>query len=161
TPLDLAQAMEGLHVQIAERRRVTRGPVLRLPRTALYAGQGVNERPRPYLASVRHALDRLGFPYSMLEETDVCPRLAGLAALGVPGGNARDIVEGWPATGLGRAAPWQSAGTARGIGTRGLSAIRAFVRRGGTYVGIGAGGGLLAGPAFLQLIDFEVVAATL
>jgi hypothetical protein len=122
----------------------------------------VNERPKPYLAAVRFALDRFGFPFTLLEETEVTP--AGLRALDVlvvPGGNAQEIVSGWSSTGIGRTPPWQSAGRPRGVGPRGLAAIREFVRRGGTYVGIGSGGGLLAGPEFLGLLDFEVVAATL
>ena len=122
----------------------------------------MNERPKPYLAAVRLALDRFEFPLTLLEETDVTlPRLEALDVLVIPGGRAEEIVSGWSSTGIGRAPPWESAGRSRGIGPRGLAAIRDFVRRGGTYVGIGSGGGLLAGPGYLGLLDFEVVAHTL
>jgi hypothetical protein len=162
TPLEVAQAARGLHVAPAESRGPVTGLTLRLPRTGLYAGQGVNERPKPYLAGVRLALDRFRFPYTLLEEADVTAAgLGTLDVLVVPGGHAPEIVSGWSATGIGRTPPWRSAGRSRGIGARGLAAIREFVRRGGTYVGIGSGGGLLAGPAFLALVAFEVVAATL
>jgi hypothetical protein len=74
----------------------------------------------------------------------------------VPGGHATEIIHGWDRDALVHAAPWAPPGRPRGIGAAGVEAIRAFVRTGGGFVGLGSGGGVLA-VKHARLIDAVLV----
>jgi len=127
---------------------------VRRPRIAVYGGQGVDQRHHVLEGSVRYALDRMGFPYISIAAGDVRDGiLNGVQLLIVPGGWAREIVDGWEDPPL----PWQPPGPRDGLGPGGVSEIRKFVDGGGRYLGIGSGGGLLASHAYAGLVDADVV----
>lgn len=129
-------------------------PPLRLPRTALYAGQGI---PHFESGEIAWALEQGGFPYRRLETNDLS--LADADVLIVPNGSAAEIVNGWNPEASSRKAPWQVHEPAQGIGERGLESIRRFVEAGGTYVGLGGGGALLSGKDYLRIATVEMVPA--
>ena len=137
----LAAAPEGL-------RRATRA------RIAVYAGQGVDQRHHVLEGSVRYALDQMRFPYVSIDAGDVRGGvLRGVDLLIVPGGWAREIVDGWEDPPL----PWQPPGPRDGLGPGGVGEIRKFVEAGGRYLGIGSGGGLLASHAYAGLVDAVLI----
>jgi hypothetical protein len=100
-------------------------------------------------------LDAGGFAYQRLEAADIRRPgvLDGLDVLVVPNGVAAEIVDGWNPNAANRRFPWEMPEEPAGIGSGGISMIRRFVERGGTYVGLGAGGALLAGSAHLKISD--------
>ncbi len=135
---------------------------LRRPRVAIYAGQGTDRLHASARAELFWALKEMEFDFAALEAEDInAPSLAKFDVLLIPSGRADEIVQGWSRNTLLDQPPWQLPGEPRGIGRRGLEAIRAFVMDGGTYFGIDGGGGLLALPQFADLIDLEVVAHSL
>jgi hypothetical protein len=128
--------------------------LLRRPRIALYAGQGVDQRHQVLLGGTRAALERLGFPYVPVVAGDVRDgELSEFEMLIVPGGWAAEIVHGWDDPGP----RWQMPGRRDGLGDAGLDAVRIFVERGGRMLGIGSGGGVLASGEFLGLVDAALV----
>ena len=131
---------------------------IRLPRVALYAGQGV---PHYESADIAWALTQGGFPYRRLEAADFSSSdgLAGVDTLIVPNGSAAEIANGWNPEAANRRAPWQPHRPSEGIGDLGFEAIRKFVKAGGTYVGLGGGGALLAAKDHLGIADAEMVTA--
>jgi hypothetical protein len=133
-------------------------PPLRVPRLALYAGQGV---PHFDSGEVAWALERGGFPYRLLDGRDFTREgtLADTDVIVVPNGSAGEIARGWDPEGTSRKPPWQPHRPPEGIGERGLGAIRRFVEAGGTYVGLGGGGARLAGKDYLGLTTVEMVSA--
>ncbi len=131
---------------------------LRLPRVALYAGQGI---PHYESAEIAWALEQGGFPDRRFEATDFARAdcLADVDVLVVPNGSAAEIVDGWNPQAPNRRAPWEMHRPSEGVGQPGLEAIRRFVKAGGTYVGIGGGGALLAGKDHLRIAQAEMVPA--
>ncbi|MBI4279583.1 MAG: hypothetical protein HY660_14120 [Armatimonadetes bacterium] len=130
---------------------------LRRVRVALYADQGVDEQHAVHLAEERWGLSTLGFDFVEVSALEVARGvLARFDVLVVPGGHAEEIVKGWDRMAFVHRPPWQTPGRPRGLGRQGLARIRAFVRRGGGYVGIGAGGGTLACD-HLHILDARVV----
>jgi hypothetical protein len=129
---------------------------LRLPRIAVYAGQGI---PRTEWGEIAWSLDEAGFPYVLLGEggSSLGEKLGRFDTLVVPNGSAPEIVEGWDPEASYRKPPWQPAEPQRGIGKAGLQAIQGFVRQGGTYIGLGGGGAFLAGKDFLGLTRAEML----
>ena len=135
---------------------------LRMPRIGIYAGQGVNAHQAASLGSVRWLLHRWGFSFVLFDETNVDDKiLNSLDVVVVPNGIAAQIMNGWDATYTWYRYPWDTPGEPRGIANEGAAAIRRFVERGGSYIGLDAGGGRLAGPEFLGLLNFEIVASNL
>jgi len=133
-------------------------PPLRLPRAAVYAGQGI---PHFDSGEIIWALEQGGFPCRLLEVRDFSRErsLAEVDVLIVPNGSAAEIVKGWNPDASHRKLPWQMHTPPEGIGERGLEAIRRFVESGGTYVGLGGGGALLAGKDYLRIAKVEMVPA--
>ncbi|MGE0685574.1 MAG: hypothetical protein AB7P33_02435, partial [Dehalococcoidia bacterium] len=131
---------------------------LSLPRVAVYAGQGV---PLGESGEITWALDHGGFPYRLLDARDFGRDdvLAGIDVLVVPNGTASEIVDGWNPQASNRKAPWQLAEPVLGLGDAGLESIRRFVRGGGVYVGLGAGGAALAGDDYLGIAHVDFVPA--
>ncbi len=125
---------------------------LRLPRVAIYSGQGI---PISEWGEIAWALEQAGFPYRIIDEDGFY--LDGVDVLIMPNGSAPEIVAGWDPGATGRRSPWEPAEPSRGIGPDGMDAIRSFVNEGGTYVGLGSGGAFLAGYDYLGLTDAEMV----
>jgi hypothetical protein len=131
---------------------------LRLPRVAVYAGQGV---PLGESGEILWALDQGGFPYRLLDSRDFAAThvLEGVDVLVVPNGSAPEIVAGWNPEASNRKAPWEPAEPSQGIGEEGLDAVRRFVAAGGIYVGLGSGGAALAGNRYLGIAGVEFAPA--
>ena len=135
---------------------------LRQPTVGLYVGGGVDDRYWSTTADTAWALRRMGFRVLPIRDEDVGPEvIERITALIVPAGDADEIVNGSKHEHPWQRSPWQYASRGRGIGRRGLDAIRNFVERGGTYVGIGCGGGALATHNGLGLLEADIVAETL
>ena len=134
------------------------GAALGLPRVAMYAGQGI---PHYESAEIAWALEQGGFPYRRLEAADFSRGdcLAEVDALIVPNGSAAELANGWNPEALNRKAPWEMHRPSEGLGQRGLESIRGFVEAGGTFVGLGGGGALLAGEWHLRITTAEMVPA--
>ncbi len=130
---------------------------LTLPKTALYSGQGVDMQHYVHTAHIAWALTQMEFPYIEVREDqfkgDV---LACVDAFIVPAGEAKEILKGRDPNGIWNAYPWEPPGDPRGVEKDGLRHIVNFVKGGGTYIGIGAGGGALASQEFSGLMDFHI-----
>lgn len=126
---------------------------LSLPVVGVYAGQGVN---RADWGEVVWALKQARFPFRILDQQNVQESLKEIDALIVPSGSAPEIVNGWSPEPKGPRQHWKLPVESKGIGDDGLEAIRSWVRSGGTYIGIGSGGGLLAGQGMLSLTEAEM-----
>lgn len=131
---------------------------LRLPRAAIYMGQGVSKAE---WGETGWALEQGAFPYRLIDDNGLCRSgaLNTVDVLIVPNGSAAEIVYGWDPEARTRRSPWQAAEAPHGIGRDGLEVIRSFIRRGGTYVGLGAGGALLAGTDYLAVTEAEMIPA--
>lgn len=153
------QAMDGNHPVVSRLdRRVDRSVLrrLRAPRVALYVGQGVDDRYMAVTGDTRWACLQMGFSPIEITEADVrLDILKRFDVLIVPGGDAAEIVAGRGESQPWQREPWEQQGPRRGIGQRGLAAIRRFVERGGSYVGLGCGGATLGGTEFLGLADVQ------
>jgi hypothetical protein len=79
----------------------------------------------------------------------------------IPDGNATEIIHGWERSDLLNSPPWELPGEPRGIGQEGLEALRKFIEEGGGYIGIGAGGGLLATEGYAGLINLSLACHSL
>lgn len=133
------------------------GVPVRLPRVGVYAGQGVNHHDAASLGSIEWLLARWGFPMLLLDAEQIDDAvLQNLDILVVPNGDAFQIRHGWSSDALWNRWPWDMPGEPQPLTDRALLAIRTFVEGGGHYLGIDAGGGILAGPQFLGLLDFAV-----
>jgi len=120
------------------------------PITAVYDGQGVDQRHHLLEGSIWYAMEQMGFPYARISEDEIVDGgLEGIGLLIVPGGSADEIVDGSRKPG----APWRPPAHSKGLGGAGLGAIRTFVEAGGSYVGIGSGGGVLASKGYLGIVD--------
>lgn len=160
----LADAMRDLTVRLdaADAGAFDRSVGLRLPRVGLYVGQGVNYAEGASLGSLRWLLECWEFPVLLLGAEHLTDAVLGnLDILIVPNGSAAQIVNGWSPDALWYHYPWDMPGESRPLTAAERTAIRSFVERGGHYVGLDAGGGLLAGPKYLGLLDFEVAASNL
>ncbi len=148
-PIDATVLPSGTSVQVQ---------ALTQPTTAIYVGQGV-DRPTPSpIGDVWWSLEKLGFDVTLLEAELITPEgLSDASLLIVPEGNAADIVEGWHLSSRRSSSAWDLPGTPRGIGTAGIEAIRGFISGGSTYLGFGAGGGLLATAEYANLVDVSVL----
>lgn len=133
---------------------------LKIPRVAVYAGQGCKYDYEEYLGAIRFGLRYLELSYVEMGgrdfQRDGC--LDDIDVLVVPDGAANEIAEGMlAAPTYSSLPPWASPEGAAGIGEKGMLAIRRFVQQGGRYVGVGLGGGALAGEGWLALINIRVV----
>jgi len=118
---------------------------LQLPRIAVYAGQGADEKNHTFAGDTLWALDFLGFPYAQVNETEVREDvLNGIDVLIVPNGAALEMLNGWNIEAQNYLRPWQVPGRVGGLGSIGLEKISRFIDRGGRYIGISSGGGALA-----------------
>jgi hypothetical protein len=142
----------GVALEVAPRTPPPALAPLRLPRVAIYSGQGI---PISEWGEIAWALEQGGFPYRLMNEDGFS--LDGVDVLIMPNGSAPEIVVGWDPEATGRRSPWEPAEPSRGMDSEGMGAIRNFVYEGGTYVGLGGGGALLAGRDYLGLTDAEMV----
>jgi hypothetical protein len=153
-------AATGLHLRVVALPAGTSitGRKLSKPSIGLYAGQGV-DRPTPApTADLWWGLEDLEFDFTLLEADGITAQgLERYDLLIVPEGNASDIVAGWQMSSRRSADWWDMPGEPRGIGQAGLAAIRAFVEAGGSYLGFGSGGGLLAASEYAGMIDLTVL----
>jgi hypothetical protein len=154
---DLGAGLGGELVAV-DRRALERAQEIHIPRVGLYAGQGVDTQHCVHKAHLAWALQQMAFPFSELLETDFDDdALSRFDVLIVPAGDAAEIVDGRDPTGIWNSSPWEAAGERRGIGEPGLEAISAFVRSGGGYIGVGAGGGALISESFAGLMDVRLL----
>lgn len=138
---------------------------LRLPKVALYNGQGVDGMNARFRADTEYALELLGFPFGFVTEDDIKSGLSNFDALLIPAGDASEIINGWNLKFGWNKAPWQPPGSPKGIGTKGVDAIKEFVKKGGGYIGVSSGGAALAckevgGIADVRMHKFESKAKT-
>jgi len=155
--LDLGIVLGG-KLTAVDRRVLERAQEMHSLRVALYAGQGVDTQHHVHKAHLAWALQQMAFPFSELLETDFDEDpLSRFDVLVVPAGDAAEIVDGRDPTGIWNSSPWEAAGERRGIGEHGLEAIAAFVRSGGGYVGVGAGGGALISDGFAGVMDVRLL----
>jgi len=147
TPGLMAELVKGRGVQARRLapRRLLRGYRVRAPRVALYTGQGVDERNLVFKADTDWALRSLGFlPIPVTERDIEGGALRYFDLLVVPGGDSKEILEGWRNDLQWNKLPWQLPGQPKGLRQEGLKAVKSFIEEGGGYIGIGAGGASLA-----------------
>ena len=142
----------GIALENAGERKGEEREALRLPQVAVYNGQGVSPADS---GEIVWALERGAFPYRLVDADSLGVALDGVDVLVVPNGTAGEIVHGWNPEATAQRSPWEPSEPAHGLGQDGLAAISDFVNRGGTYVGLGAGGALLAGKGFLEISKAE------
>lgn len=120
---------------------------------AVYGGQGVADyAAEGQLGGVERLLSGAGICYEILTALDIeRGALDKIDVFIVPKGNLAAIRDGNRADAFWHSSPWEPEEPSRGVPAE---AIREFVRRGGRYVGLDAGGGLLA--LELGLIDCEL-----
>jgi len=155
TPGDLVSCIvDGLPVTVSPAEDENVVQIIRRPRIALYAGQGVDQRHHLLEGGIRYGLERMGFPFVRIKAADLRNGvLQNVDLLVVPGGSATEIVHGWPDPGP----RWRRPAVPDGIGQSGLEAILRFVDHGGRYLGIGSGGGVLGTKGYLGLVDAQLV----
>src|SRR5208337_4366161 len=141
--------------------RAPKGPKLKRCRVALFSGQGVDEIHHVYWADSYQSLQFLKFDFECLTASDLHEKLAGFDVLLVPGGDAEQILHGWQPEHMFNHNPWQMPGKREGLGDDGICRIREFIENGGTYVGIGAGGGVLAAREYAGFADVSIAAHSL
>jgi hypothetical protein len=147
----------GISLYPASKKEVGQTESLTLPKTALYSGQGVDMQHYVHKAHIAWALTQMGFPYVEVREDEFKGDvLSCMDRLIVPAGDAKEILTGRDHDGIWNAYPWEPPGQPRGLGKDGLKRIVNFVKDGGTYIGIGAGGGSLASQEFSGLMDFHL-----
>ncbi len=126
---------------------------IRTPRIGLYDGQGILEN-RFNGTLMRWLLDEGEFSTRLLTSADFnASTLGTLDVLIVPNGNVDTIATG---QGLGTVwdrYPWEPDEDRQTLPESSFDAIRSWVHDGGTYIGVDAGGGLLATHDHLGLID--------
>ena len=126
---------------------------IRTPRIGLYDGQGILEN-RFNGTLMRWLLDEGEFSTRLLGSADFNPGTLGtLDVLIVPNGNVDTITTG---QGLGTVwdrYPWEPDEDRQTLPEGSFDAIRSWVHDGGTYIGVDAGGGLLATQDHLGLVD--------
>jgi hypothetical protein len=137
---------------------------IKLPKIALYNGQGVDGLNARFRADAEYALRFLGFPYALVGEDDFRKGILNeFDVILIPAGDASEIVNGWN-TKLGwNREPWHLPGFLKGIGAEGIAAIKEFINNGGSYIGTSCGGGALAceevgGLANVKMCKFETKA---
>lgn len=139
-----------------------KGVSLQSCRVALYGDQGVDERNRVFWADSSTGLTLMNFDFDPVTAQDIWEgKLVEYDALLIPGGDAEEILRGWRTDLMFNRAPWEAAGAPQGLGERGISCIREFIKRGGTYIGIAAGGAALATKEYAGLADVSIAAHTL
>lgn len=127
------------------------------PRVALYVGQGVDMQHSVHRADLAWGLKQMEIPYEEVREEEIVTgRLAASEVLIVPAGDPSEILHGHDPRGVWNSHPWQPSTSRRGLGEGGAARILSFVKNGGIYVGIGAGGGAFASADFSGLMDFRL-----
>jgi hypothetical protein len=121
------------------------GYSIRMPKIALYNGQGIDGINARFRADAEYALNLMGFLYALVDENAFREEvLSQFDVLLIPVGDASEILNGWN-TKLGwNKEPWQLPGSTGGIGKKGVATIKRFIENGGTYIGISSGGAALA-----------------
>lgn len=161
-PLNGAELEHGLRITLREASEADfeESVPVRQPRIGLYAGQGVRRVSyEGYLGRLRWLLAAWKFPYALIRAENLKPdQLAGFDVLIVPNGSAREIVEGPDREYIWHRYPWELDDPPAPMAEESMDAIRSWVAEGGSYVGIDAGGGLLATRDFLGLMDATRVA---
>ncbi len=149
------QAASGLLVSIGECARPEAGELIRLraPRIGIYQGQGQLEN-RFNGSLLSWFLTEWEFPFRVLGPGDLgAGELAGLDFLAVPAGDAAAIMTGIGPDTVWHRYPWDLDEDPVTVPPAAAEAVRAWVRAGGCYAGIDAGGGLLATGQYLGLVQ--------
>ncbi|MDQ6523775.1 hypothetical protein RB608_09205 [Nocardioides sp. LHD-245] len=114
---------------------------------AVYGGQGVKDfAAEGILGGVRRALDAADVAHVVIDASMIRDRgaLVGVDVLLVPNGDADAILHGSGAASVWHRSPWMVEEAPDGLGAAGAAVVRDFVRGGGLYVGVDAGGARLA-----------------
>lgn len=154
-PEAAGQAASGLAVSISECPRPEPGELvsLRAPRVGIYQGQGQLEN-RFNGSLLSWFLSDWEFPFRLVGPGDFTAGvLAGLDFLAVPAGDAAAMLTGSGPDTVWHRYPWDLDEDPVTVPPESAGALRAWLRAGGTYAGIDAGGGLLATTEFLGLVD--------
>jgi glutamine amidotransferase-like uncharacterized protein len=139
---------------------------VRLPKVALYDGQGVDGMNARFRADAEYALQFLGFPFSLIVEDDIKQGiLKDFDVLLIPTGDASEIMHGWNTHFGWNKPPWQLPGSPKGLGEKGVAIIKEFIQGGGGFVGVSSGGAAFAceevgGIANVKMRKFESKAKT-
>jgi hypothetical protein len=135
----------GVSIEEITRLPTAKTALLKLPKIAVYMGQGANEKNLAFTGDTLWALDHLRFPYAPLSERDIqADLLAHFDVLIVAFGSAPEMLNGWNVKGQNYQPPWEAPGAVLGLREKGISKIVRFIEKGGRYIGIGSGGGALA-----------------
>ncbi len=148
-------AARGLRIHLRESSEddFNRAAQVRLPRIGLYAGQGCLEN-RFNGTLLRWFLTEWEFSFRLIGPAEIEPgTLRDLDFLAIPNGNAQVILDGKGPNTVWHRRPWDLDEDPVTISSESIDALRKWVADGGTYVGIDAGGGLLASNDFLGLLD--------
>lgn len=119
-----------------------RSKKLEPPRIAVYDGigaQGVKARHR---ANMEYALNFLGFRYTLVHEHEI-EELDNFDVFIVSNGDAYEMMYGTN-TRLGWKKPPWAVEVSEGLGDEGISKIKAYLKNGGGFIGVGPGGAALA-----------------
>ena len=150
----LAAAADGLSLSV----RQAPGPgheavQLRLPRIAVYTGQGELEN-RFNGTVLGWFLAEWELPFRAIGPADItADGLGGHDILIVPAGDATAMLTGTEPASVWRRPPWEADGDAIPLSQEQTAALRGWVAAGGLYVGIDAGGGVLGSRDYLGLVD--------
>jgi hypothetical protein len=144
----LAQDFARFHnIPVMEEKQLPEGHAvsIKLPKLAVFVGQGADEKNYTSTGEMLWALDFLGFPYARITESDIHSNLLNdFEALIVGNGAPLEILNGWDVKTQNYLPPWQVPGRVQGLGSDGVSKIASFIERGGRYIGVSSGGGALA-----------------
>jgi hypothetical protein len=140
-----------------------RAAPLRQPRVGIYRGAGVTRGSvEGNLGRLRRLMTDWEFPFTLLSAKDLGEGgLAAIDVLLVPEGAAAEF-RGVPDPDfVWHRYPWEFDEPYDPLGDREHAALRQWLEDGGSYVGIDAGGGLLAAREHLGLLDMTLQASAL
>ncbi|MGO4560273.1 M14 family zinc carboxypeptidase [Mesorhizobium sp. 2RAF21] len=164
-PLTIYDLTRGLDIVVnpAEGAGGKAGAPLRPLRVGILRGQGFSRSGlEGTVGRIRKFLTEWEFSFILLTASDLKPQiLADIDVLIVPHGLADELVNGPLPNYLWHRHPWELDEPDNPLGEAEAATLRAWIDAGGTYVGIDAGGGLLATRPYLGLIDAEVTAKDL
>ena len=156
-PDDIVHAARSLHVAITQSSEPADGLAVRLrqPRIGLYEGQGQLEN-RYNGSLLRWFLADWDLPFTPVGPKEIrADVLDDLDVLIVQAGDAASILTGRGPDTVWHRYPWELDEDPVIVSSEQVAVLRQWVHSGGTYIGIDAGGGLLASRDFLGLVDAD------
>ncbi len=128
------------------------------PRIAIYSGPGVLNQYAESLGWTKYALAEMSMDFVLVSAPDIhAGVLRDIDLLIITGGNAREILTGTSDPTRFRQAPWQRKAPTPCLGGLGVEKIEQYMECGGTYLGIGTGGGSLLCAPYTDILDIEEI----